>query len=144
MAACCYSWLPQGSFLIAISVIQFMSIAVMNNRKYFSDILFSCFAARYITWLLKVRQLQRRDIDKIWTCKTHIMYRQKQYTVRCRCNAVNLTQKSSQYAPHSSPVRARYGVSFVGINYNVCNSSVFAVLCPVSCYVGPWYNGTRL
>ena len=37
-----------------------------------------------------------------------------QYTTRCRYNAVNFRQNIHER--HSSPVRARYGVSFVGPN----------------------------
>ena len=47
-------------------------------------------------------------------------------------------------APHSSPVRARYGVSFVGSDSNWYPASVPAVVCETSCYIGPRYNGTRL
>ena len=46
--------------------------------------------------------------------------------------------------PHSSPVRARYGVSFVGSDSNWYPSSVHAVMCAISYYTGPRYIGTRL
>ena len=52
--------------------------------------------------------------------------------------------KSSLRTPHSSPVRARYGVSFVNSNSDLYSTSVTAVLCAISCYTGLHYNGTRL
>ena len=42
-----------------------------------------------------------------------IQSRQKENTVWCCYNAVNFLKKYSQKTPLSSPVRARYGVSFV-------------------------------
>ena len=53
---------------------------------------------------------------------------------------IQFLPKSSQNTPHSSPVRVRYGVSFVGS----ISTSVTAVMCSISCYIGPHYNGTRL
>ena len=46
--------------------------------------------------------------------------------------------------PHSSPVRARYGVSFVRIASDWYSASVIIVPYAKSCYVGPRYNGTPL
>ena len=62
--------------------------------------------------------------------------------MRCRYNAVNFLQ-NSQNTPHSSPVRAKYGVSFAGTNFDLCSASVTAVLCAISRYIGSRYYGTR-
>ena len=48
----------------------------------------------------------------IWGLYWHI------YTVLCRYSTVNFHPKSSQMTPHSSSVRARYGMSFVSSNSN--------------------------
>ena len=51
------------------------------------------------------------------------------------------SHKYSQKTPHSSPVRARYGMSFVGssIWLTFCHSS-----CNYSCNIWPRHNGTWL
>ena len=50
-----------------------------------------------------------------------------------------------QMTPHSSPVRASYGVSFHGLKVGVVTSVlVAAVINAISCCTGPHYNGTRL
>ena len=51
---------------------------------------------------------------------------------------------SSQNIFHSSPVRARYWIYFVGSNCDLYFASVTAVMYAISCYIGPGYNGTRL
>ena len=51
---------------------------------------------------------------------------------------------SSQNIFHSSPVRARYGIYFVGSNCDLYFASVTAVVYAISFYIGPSYNGTRL
>ena len=51
--------------------------------------------------------------------------------------------KYSQQAPHSSPVRARFGVSFVSSMSGLCSAAGIAVLYVISRYSGPRYNGTR-
>ena len=45
---------------------------------------------------------------------------------------------------HSSPVRARYGVSFVGSDSRLYSDLVTAVVCAIVCSIGSRYNGTRL
>ena len=52
--------------------------------------------------------------------------------------------KSSQNTPHSSPVRARYGVWFVIWHTDLYSASVNAVQEKISCYIWPRYNGTLL
>ena len=51
--------------------------------------------------------------------------------------------KFSQDTSHSSPVRARYGMYFVGSNSGSCFASVTTVMYAISYYIGPRYNGTR-
>ena len=53
-------------------------------------------------------------------------------------------QKYSRKAPHSSPVGARYGVSFVGSAPEWYSASVPAMIYAICWYIGPRYNGTRL
>ena len=52
--------------------------------------------------------------------------------------------KSSQNTSHTSPVRARYGMYFVGLNCDSYPASVTAVMYAISCYIGMCYNGTEL
>ena len=67
-----------------------------------------------------------------------------QYTVRCSYNAVKFSPKSSQNTPHNSPVRARYGVSFVNITSDAYLASVIVVPYAKWCYAWPYYTGNRL
>ena len=57
-------------------------------------------------------------------------------TVRYRYNAVNF-HSNTKKTPHSSPVRASYGVSFVGKTSDAYSASVIILPC------GPRYNGIR-
>ena len=68
----------------------------------------------------------------------------KQYTVPCYYNMVNFIQNSTQKTPHSSPVRVRYGVSFVGSQSHLHFASVTTIVCAISFYIGPCYDSTRL
>ena len=52
--------------------------------------------------------------------------------------------KDSQETPHSSPMRASYGVSVENFKSDLYSASVSAVLCVISWYVGPRHNGTWL
>ena len=54
------------------------------------------------------------------------------------------SKKYQQKAPHSSPVRARYGVSFVDPGSDWYSSSVSTIINAVSYYIAPRYNGTLL
>ena len=45
---------------------------------------------------------------------------------------------------HSSPVRARYGLSVVRTNSDLCFALITVVLHSLSCYIGPCYKGTWL
>ena len=47
-------------------------------------------------------------------------------------------------APHSLPVRARYGEPFVYLNSDLYSTSFIASIYAAPCYIGPRYNGTRL
>ena len=53
-----------------------------------------------------------------------------------------VSQTSSRKTPHSSPVRARYGVSLVSINSYLCAASITAALYVISFYIGPRCNDT--
>ena len=46
--------------------------------------------------------------------------------------------------PHNSPVRARYGVSFVDSTSALYSASVSAMIYAISCYIGLRYIDTRL
>ena len=52
--------------------------------------------------------------------------------------------KSSQYTPHSSPVRTRYGVSVVILKSDSMSATVIALLYVISWVITPHYNGTWL
>ena len=54
------------------------------------------------------------------------------------------SSKSSQKTPHSSQVRARYGVSFENKTSDASFASLIVVPNAKSYYVGSRYNGTRL
>ena len=70
---------------------------------------------------------------------------QVQYTVRRRYNAV--TQIFAQiFAPHTSPIRARYGVPY-GVHKKASDwyfASVPVVIHVISWNIEPYHNGTRL
>ena len=56
----------------------------------------------------------------------------------------SIFHKYSQKKPYSSPVRARYGVSFVDPASDWYSASVAVIIYIIYCYIGPRYNGTRL
>ena len=62
--------------------------------------------------------------------------------VWCHYNAVNflLNILYSRKTPHSSPVRARYGVCFVGSASDWQSASIPAMMCAIWCYIGPNYK----
>ena len=64
--------------------------------------------------------------------------------VRCRYNAVNFLLTFSQNTSHSSPVRARYGMYFVGSNCGSYFASVTAMMYAIACFILLCYNGIRL
>ena len=67
-----------------------------------------------------------------------------QYT---QCGAAitrSIISTSLTISPHSSPLRARYGVSVVNANSDWCFVSITIVLCAIYCCTGPRYDGTRL
>ena len=66
------------------------------------------------------------------------------YTVWCRYNAVNFLTNFSQKTPHSSPVRSRYRVSFVGPAPDRYSARVPTIMYAISYYIGSCYNGTQL
>ena len=41
-------------------------------------------------------------------------------------------------------LRASYGMSFVNLKFDLYYALVNAVMCEISCFTGPHYNGTRL
>ena len=64
-----------------------------------------------------------------------------------QCGAVITRSIFSQIftkGTHSSPVRAKYGVCFVGQPSDWHSASVPAIIYAISYYTGPHYNGTRL
>ena len=52
--------------------------------------------------------------------------------------------KSSQETPYSSPIRVRYGVSFVSSLSDLYSAAAIAVLYVISWYIRPRYNDTWL
>ena len=66
------------------------------------------------------------------------------YIVRCRYIAVNFFHTYSQKTPHSSPVRARYGLSLVHPSSDWYSDSIPVIISAISYNIGPLYNGTRL
>ena len=62
----------------------------------------------------------------------------------CRYNAVDFLQNPYKIHPYSLPVNARYGVSFVCSNPDLCLASVTVVVYPIRCYIWPCYNAIRL
>ena len=65
------------------------------------------------------------------------------YNLWCHYNKV-ISPKSSQNTSHSSSVRARYGMYFVGSNSDLYSDSVTAVMYAISCYIRLHNNGTWL
>ena len=64
-----------------------------------------------------------------------------------QCSAIIMWSIFSKFItrePHSSPVRARYGVSLVGSNSDSCPASVTIMMYAISCYIIPRYNGIWL
>ena len=55
-----------------------------------------------------------------------------------------LAAKSSQQIPYSSPLMARYGMSYVISKSDLYFASVFLLLYVISWYIAPRYNSTRL
>ena len=54
------------------------------------------------------------------------------------------TPKSLYKKPHSSPVRTRHGVYFVGPTSDLYSASIPAVMYAILCYTGLCYNSTEL
>ena len=66
-------------------------------------------------------------------------------TVRCCYDAHTVVFLPNPHKnTHSSPMRARCGVSFVGSKFDRYSDSVAAVMFAISCDTGPCYNSTRL
>ena len=65
-------------------------------------------------------------------------------TVRCRYIMRSIFSQMLTKISHGSPVRASYGMYFVGSNRDLYPASLTAVMYPISCYTEPRYNGTRL
>ena len=65
-----------------------------------------------------------------------------------QCSAVItwnfFSPKFTRKTLHSSPARARYGMSLVDQNPDAHSASVTEVMHAILCYIGPRYNGTRL
>ena len=65
------------------------------------------------------------------------------YTVRCRYNAVNFIQNAHKRHTIARPL-GRGMVCLLLINTDLYSASIIAVMCAISCYIGPRYNGTWL
>ena len=78
-----------------------------------------------------------------WTCKNFDSQSfHDQNTVRCHYNAVS--KKYHRNIPHSSPVRVRYGVSFVDPASDWYSALVPAISNAICYYIGQRYNGTGM
>ena len=64
--------------------------------------------------------------------------------MQCHYNVVNFFQKYSQKTTHSSPIRPRYGVSFVDPASDWYFASLPVIIYVISYNIGPCHNGTRL
>ena len=64
--------------------------------------------------------------------------------MQCRYNEVNDLKKYSPKTPHSSPVKASYGVSFVDPASDWYSTWVPGIIYAISYYIGPCYNGIQL
>ena len=79
----------------------------------------------------------------------HDVQRQVLYGWETEYSAVPLkrgqfSKDHKQTTPHSSPVRASYGVSFVETESDRYSTSIPATINAISYNIGPRYNGTRL
>ena len=64
-----------------------------------------------------------------------------------QCGAIitwSIFSKVLKNSSHSSPMRARYGVPFASLMFDLCSAIVSAVLNVISSQIWPCYNGTRL
>ena len=77
------------------------------------------------------------------TCGT-VHWPVRKHRVQCLYNTVNFYQNSHKRQPHSSSIRVRYGLSFVGSYSDLYSASVTAAMYAISCYIVPHYNGTWL
>ena len=109
-----------------------------------SIILHGCFISPndYISdsWIA-LRNIDRIDRYQITTKQTH------NCDSYVNCGAVktrSIFLKSPQKTPYSSPVRARYEVSFVGLHSDLHPDSLTAMMYAISCHIGLRYNDTRL
>ena len=66
------------------------------------------------------------------------------HTVRRRYKVVNFLTNIHKNTPHSSPVKARYGVYFVDSTSDWYSASIPAMIYVVAYFIGPRYNSTRL
>ena len=66
------------------------------------------------------------------------------HTLRCRYNAVKFCQILPRNTAHSSPVMARYVVSFVDPASDWYSASLLVIKYLMSYDIGPRYNATRL
>ena len=120
----------QGMFKISIPVNLILQLYRQSTNKLITDLHFDL--------LLNFRQLG--------LCLIHddgLMIQ----LLFCDWKKILLVLKpaySTVKTPNSSPVRARYGLSFVDSNSDLYLTSVTALLFAISCYIGPRYNGTQL
>ena len=96
-------------FLIFCGIIKSL-IRAQSTEKTYSD-------QRFPT--LSITTPVRMSMVLVQKEKKSLAIVQKLDTGRYRYNAVIFFRKSSQQKSHSSPVRARYGISFVSTNYAI-------------------------
>ena len=79
------------------------------------------------------------------SCCFHCWHDEADITIQCGVVITrSVFSKSSQRTPHSSPVRARYGMSVVTLKSNSVSATVIAVPCVIQWWIGPRYNGSWL
>ena len=90
-----------------------------------------------------VRQHLYIESGPLWHCDIPpVIFLQN--TVWCRYITHQFSWKPSQKTPHSLPVRARYGMSFVGSHSDIYYAMGSAVIYAISYCIGLHYNGTQL
>ena len=80
--------------------------------------------------------------DKALLCHIALCY--NRFQLQCGAVITQFSLKSSQKTSHSSPVRARYGVSDVILIFDSLSATAIAVSCVISWQIRPPYNGTWL
>ena len=110
----------------------------MDYRKCIWNIIFTPFSCSCLTYKWQSSVLKIYKVSGM-----HRVYG----STNIQHNALKhgeFSPKSSQKTPHNSPMRVRYGVSFVDITSDAYFISVMVLPYVKSCYDGLHYESTRL